>query len=356
VTLGRRRGSSRATVSNRFSDQRGKRLDLAARAGWLYYIKGRTQDEIATALNVSRPNAQRLVALAISEGLIKFRLDHPLLRSMELAERLTERFELRTCEVAPTEAGHASLIGIAMLAAQTLEAFLLPKEPRVVALGTGRALLEMVRQMPLIARPQHKIVSMVGNINRDGKASPYDVAMRLCDRVGAQCYPLPLPVITDTREECEFLRAQRGYQAVAALFETADAVMVGVGSVGARAPLFVDGFVDAAEIAQLLRDGAVGELVSRSFTADGTAIENEVTARLTALRLAPPPRCPVILVTAGPDKVLPTLSALRGRYATGLITDEDTAAALLDHADPRPSTSRAGAAPKDALASLPNTA
>ena len=52
-----------------------RRLDLAARAAWLYYVRGRTQDEIAAELNVSRQNAQRLVALAGSEGLVKFRLD-----------------------------------------------------------------------------------------------------------------------------------------------------------------------------------------------------------------------------------------------------------------------------------------
>ena len=330
-------------MSDRFSDPKGKRLDLAARAAWLYYIKGRTQDEIATALNVSRPNAQRLVALAISENLIKFRLDHPLLRSMELAERLLTTFGLKTCEVALTESGQgSSLVGVAMLAAQTLETFLTPKEPRVIALGTGRTMLETVRQMPLMSRPDHKIVSVVGNISRDGKASPYDVAMRLSDRIGAQCYPLPLPVITDTRAECAFLRAQRGYQAVSTLFGKADLVMVGVGSLGSEAQILVDGFVDAQEIATLRRDGGVGEVVSRPLSIDGVEIDNEVTARLTALRLTPEPRCPVIVVAAGREKVVPITAALRGRLATGLLTDEETAAALLDFSE------RAGA-PSEAL-------
>ena len=33
-----------------------RRLEQAARAGWLYYIGGRTQDEIATTLGVGRIN------------------------------------------------------------------------------------------------------------------------------------------------------------------------------------------------------------------------------------------------------------------------------------------------------------
>ncbi|MBK5568563.1 MAG: sugar-binding transcriptional regulator, partial [Ensifer sp. SSB1] len=33
------------------------RLDDAARAGWLYYVAGRTQDEIATVMGISRQSA-----------------------------------------------------------------------------------------------------------------------------------------------------------------------------------------------------------------------------------------------------------------------------------------------------------
>ncbi|PSN17346.1 hypothetical protein C7271_18185, partial [filamentous cyanobacterium CCP5] len=60
------------------AQQGHRKLDQAAHAAWLYYIAGNTQEEIATKLNVSRQAAQRLVALAVSEKLIKVRLDHPL--------------------------------------------------------------------------------------------------------------------------------------------------------------------------------------------------------------------------------------------------------------------------------------
>ncbi|MGY3411354.1 DNA-binding transcriptional regulator LsrR (DeoR family) [Bradyrhizobium sp. GM5.1] len=61
------------------------RLDDAARAGWLYFIAGHTQDEIAKMLQVSRASAQRLVSLCLAERLITFRLEHPIAACMELA-------------------------------------------------------------------------------------------------------------------------------------------------------------------------------------------------------------------------------------------------------------------------------
>ena len=59
-------------------DRATKRLDDAARAAWLYYIAGKTQDEVAGILGVSRQSAQRMVSLAMSSGLVKVRIDHPI--------------------------------------------------------------------------------------------------------------------------------------------------------------------------------------------------------------------------------------------------------------------------------------
>ena len=80
-----------------------RRLDDAARAGWLYYVAGKTQDEIAKKLNVSRQSAQRMVALSVSQGLIKVRLDHPIAKCMDLAQKLKSRFGLVSCEVVPSD-------------------------------------------------------------------------------------------------------------------------------------------------------------------------------------------------------------------------------------------------------------
>ena len=169
-----------------------RKLDLAARAAWLYYIAGHTQDQIATSLEVSRPAAQRLVALAIAERLIKVRLDHPIAACMDLAAALAERHRLEVVEVVPSNpADPDQHAGLAACAAERLERHLAPKAPAVVALGTGRAIRAVVDQVSAMERPQHKIVSLVGNMARDGHASPYEVVMRLATGSAANAIPRP---------------------------------------------------------------------------------------------------------------------------------------------------------------------
>src|SRR3954465_9123129 len=97
------------------------RLDDAARAGWLYFIAGHTQDEIAKMLQVSRASAQRLVSLCLAERLITFRLEHPIAACMELAARLQDLFHLAHCGVVPpAPAAPLASAGIAERAANIL--------------------------------------------------------------------------------------------------------------------------------------------------------------------------------------------------------------------------------------------
>ena len=92
-------------------EKHDKRLDLAAKAGWYYYINGDTQDAIARKLLVSRQAAQRLVALAVSEKLIKFRLDHPIAECVALAEALRGAFGLDYTDVTPNPGTGADVSG-----------------------------------------------------------------------------------------------------------------------------------------------------------------------------------------------------------------------------------------------------
>ena len=185
------------------------RLDEAARAGWLYFIAGHTQDEIAKMLQVSRASAQRLVSLCLAERLITFRLEHPIAACMELASRLKDLFHLAYCEVVPTDpAAPLAAAGIAERAASILESTLRTEKPTIVALGTGRAVRAAVERVSPIDCPNHQIVSLVGNISADGSASFFDTVGRLADRTRARHYPMP-PAVSDVVRDANATRCFR---------------------------------------------------------------------------------------------------------------------------------------------------
>ncbi len=315
---------------SRNGDTETTRLDDAARAGWLYYIAGNTQDEIARKLGVSRQTAQRLVSLSVSERLIKVRLDHPIARCLDLSQRLVERYGLRLCEVVPSDpASPSASVGLAQAVAAEIERKLESPHPAVIAMGSGKTLRTAVESLRSMECPQHKIVSSVGNIATDGTAIVYDVIMRMADAIQAPHYPIPLPVVAASVHERDIFLSQRSVSNVMDLARHADVAFMGIGSLADDGGLHRDGFVTRQELRALVKAGAVGEVIGWAFDRDGNILEGLTNDRVTSVPVVPAPEQLVIGAAAGMEKQASILGALRGRLITGLVTNEHMATLLL---------------------------
>ncbi|CCQ72159.1 sugar-binding transcriptional regulator [Magnetospira sp. QH-2] len=313
------------------SDSDRSRLDDAARAGWLYYVAQNTQDEIAEKMGISRQSAQRLVALAMRERLVKFRLDHPIARCMDLAQRLKDRFGLEYCEVTLTDStSDDPAMGIAQVAAAEIEKYLKSEAPIVMALGTGREMRGAVEQMSRMNCPQHKLVSLVGNLAPDGSASFNEVIMRIGDTTKAPHYPMAVPVVASSKEERDILCAQKPIRSNIALAQSADVAFVGIGELNDAPPLRTDGFITPRELSDLRAAGGAGEIIGWAFDDQGVLIEGQTNDRVASVPLSQPTAIPTIGVARGPSKVRAIRAALTGGRVTGLITDEATAETLVD--------------------------
>ena len=311
-------------------DNEISRLDEAARAGWLYFIAGHTQDEIARTLKVSRATAQRLVSLCLSERLITFRLEHPIAACMGLAARLKEAFALLHCDVVPTDPNAPTTVaGIAERAANLLEATLRSTKPVIIAMGTGRAMRAAVEQCRPLDCPSHQLVSLVGNISADGSASFFDTVGRLADLTKARHYPMPLPFLLSSESERDQLLRIDPIARVRSLAAQADLQLVGIGQMDHKAQVYVDGFINNDQLLELMRLGAIGEATGWAYDKDGRIIEGGTNSRLTSVPHSLPARALTVAAALGPSKVAAIKAALTGRLVNGLITDEATARALL---------------------------
>lgn len=311
-------------------DTSGNRLDDAARAGWLYYVAGNNQEEIARKLGVSRQTAQRLVSLSVSEGLIKVRLDHPIGRCMLLAEQLRSRYALDFVEVVPSDPGSSStVLGLAQAAAAEIERRLKGDTPIVLGIGTGRTLKAAIDQLSSIEASQHKIVSLTGNIAPDGSASFYNVIFSMAEAVKARSFPMPLPVIASSAGEREALHNQPMVRDTLALAARADVTFIGIGALDNDAPLFLDGFISEAELKALQKAGGIGEIIGWAFDAQGRLIDGLTNDRVASAPLPSRESSLVVAIAMGKQKLPGIRAALNRRLVNGLLTDEATADGLL---------------------------
>ena len=86
----------------------------------------------------------------------------------------------------------------------------------------------------------------------------------------------------------------------------------------------------AEEMEALMAEGAAGEITSWVYDADGRVMDCAFNRRVASAPLPVPGSGPVVGLAVGNDKAGAIRAALRGRLINGLITDEATAARLLE--------------------------
>ena len=309
-----------------------RKLDDAARAAWLSHIGGKTQEEIARLMGISRQGAQRLVSQAMAEGLVKVRIDHPMARCLDLARALSEHLELDLCEVTPS-LGSEALSGRAVANATSglIEGWLRRPEPLVIGLGSGRTLRTAVEMLPHVDCDQHRIVSLTGSITPDGATAFYNVLFTAAEKVTAPTYPLPMPVLASSPEERAALLSQPLLTSTRALSHRTDVRFLGIGAIDESAPLLQDGFLSRDGRARLVEKGAVGEILGYVYDAQGELLDDPSNDCVSSTEMPHGPACPTIASAHGGSKIEAIRGAVAGRLITGLVTDEATAEALLSN-------------------------
>jgi DNA-binding transcriptional regulator LsrR (DeoR family) len=304
--------------------------NLAARAAWLYFAGGRTQGEVAEALNVPGTKAHRLIAKATREGLIRVFVEGPMAGCIALEDDLKRRFGLEQCEVVPNvDEGPLPLRTLGIAGARYIRLVLDRGRDAVIALGHGRTLAASIDALPTTPCPDVKFVSLLGGLTRRFAANPFDVIQKLAEKTGAEAYLMPVPFFANSIADKRVLLSQLGVGDVLAMGEAASLLIVGIGEVSTASFLHMGGMVGMEEIEAVRKQGAAGEVLGHFFTLDGRHIASDLSERA----LAPDPERlkgrRIMAIAGGTTKVTAIRAILASKLLHGLITDETTASQLL---------------------------
>ncbi len=301
------------------------------KAARMYFLDGRSQDDVARALGTSRSNVSRMLTAARAQGIVEIRVHDQTSREKDLEQALRERFELSHARVAAFRPGVDALAAAGDLAAQWLDESL--RDGHVLGLSWGNSLQAMVESFSVDQPRSVEVVPLVGGLSTaDSLLAGHELVRELAGRLGATHRYLHAPALLRSESARAALMAGPAVADVLQRAQTADIAMVGIGTVGTGSSReMLDGLgLSASERKAFLAARPVGDTCCRFFDAAGRAIRGVVHDRVLAVELDDLRRIPTVIgVATGVEKAPGVLGALRGELVDGLITDASLALALL---------------------------
>ncbi|HLU60119.1 MAG TPA: sugar-binding transcriptional regulator [Pseudonocardia sp.] len=305
------------------------------KAARMYFLDGRSQDDIARVLGTSRSNVSRMLSAARAQGVVEIRVHDQTARAPGLEQALRETFGLEHVRVAAFRPGADVLAAAGDLAAQWLDETI--RDGQVVGLSWGTSLQAMVAAVNVDKPRDVEVVPLVGGLTVDASlVAGEELVRELASRLGASYRYLHGPALLRSEAARDALLAEPAIRAALESALSADVAIVGIGSVGiGSSNVILDGLALSPEEREaFLAENPVGDTCCRFFDADGKPIGGVVHDRVLAVELEELRRIPVVVgVATGAEKVAGVLGALRGGFVDGLITDSGLAHALLSAAE-----------------------
>lgn len=303
-----------------------------AEAAWLYYGEGKTQQEVARALGVSRASVANYLAEARRCGLVEIALAPDLLSCSTLARDLADRHGLTGAHVIPeladdgTEAtGLRTRIGRA--GAAVLANIIRPG--MVVGVAWGRTMLALAQALQPCRIPGLKVVQVSGSSLGDTETSPEACTAVMANRLGGLSANFHAPGVVSSAALCESILAEPGIARHMDRARNSDLAVFGVGEVAPGVGFDDPHFLTGEVLDAYHRAGAVAFLLGRFIDQKGVELEGPLAGRQISMALDDLRHVPIrICVAGGAAKAEAIAAMLAGRYATHLITDAALATRL----------------------------
>jgi len=296
------------------------------------YRRHLSHTEIAANLGISRFQVARLLRAALDAGYVSVNILEPERWHSGLEAELEERLGLKAVIIVDGE--DVDEPELQSRVADAAGRFLLEQalDSAVIGISLGETVQRLVAQLPARIPAKAEVVQLIGG--RGGitsEVSSITLAIDLARRFGTEPHLLFAPAVVDSAQR-QVLLAHDDLRATFDTFTRLDIAVLGVGSLteAATSRLRYGGVIDDALHGDLIRRGAVADVLSYVLTDGGDVLSSGLEDRTISIGLDDLRRTPHrIGVASGWRKSRAVRAAIASGLVNILVTDSQIGSALI---------------------------
>ncbi len=297
-----------------------------------HFIYEETQSEIAEKMGVSRAKVCKMIAQAKSMGLYTITINDPVKKAETLSRQLQEKYNLRGIRIVPIpKFGIKNLLQrIGITAAELLST--LVRDNDIIGIAGGTTLYEMIHNLDTINVANSFIVPLLGGYPETETATGgAEIAYRMAEKLGSSIITMPVPGLAQSAKEAQVFLSNPIVQRSMNWMQKCSIALFGIGTPSALSSYYNAGVLTDELVGELRGENAVGCVCFNFYDAAGNSCE-KFNSRIIGASLDDIKHIPITIGVAGgaPEKVPAIRGALLGNYLDFLVTDQITAAALVE--------------------------
>lgn len=285
----------------------------------LYYVQGKSQQEIADSVGVSRPQVSRFLSKARESGIVTITIRDPFSEEHQYEQTLAQKYGLLDALVVDT---HGELVSQQMADEVTALLNSTLKDDNIFGVMTGSTINILSQKVGKISKKNISIVPMTGGTGESDPTQANINVKNFADVFKCRYYQLNAPAFVFNGEITEGLLNEPAIKNVLDLARNASVALVGIGNLDDA------DYGISREIEEIRRRNGVANLCGSFLNDEGKSVEydklNIIGIRAEELKRIPK----VIAIAMGEEKIRAIKAVLEGKWIDILVTDLDTAKKL----------------------------
>lgn len=297
----------------------------------LHFEKGLSQQQIAAILGLSKMTVSRMLQKAKESRIIQITIQLPFQLDEILAEQIETRYGLEKAIVVKNaehqDQNISELIG--RVCAFYMGLSLL--DDYILGLGLGKTIGQVVRNLVPMEMKNVHIVQLMGGLADVTYKNPFTIVQETCRKLKAEGTFLTsfAAVENEDMRNSIIYNTPMGMQ-IREMWAKCQEAIFGIGTIE-KGTLLSPKLVTHEEREKLKQLGAIGDILGHCFDLNGTFINQDLEKRLVSIPLERLKEIPKrVSVAGGEEKARAIRGALLSGMITTLITDDKTAAILVE--------------------------